>query len=460
VGGDGPTADFDISTRETSPNQAIEFDASASEIPAGDSATYEWEYETGGYSNGTSSGQSFSHAFSDYGEFGVTLTVTDEYDRSSSLTRTVEVTGEGPTADFEYSPSDPGVDDRIVFDGSVSTAPDLTIESYRWFVNGEPQGSGSETSGSFDEADVYTVELEVENTGGKSDRVSKTIPVGDEEDIIDNPDFELARTSPETASTVVKTDEAVSFRSEIESEEIPEATQSLFIDGVVVNQSSVRSRNLRLLHRFDELGEHTVEFEVQGAAGKSDVVQWDVITHNFNLFPTVSDQSSSTVVDVDSNTEILTFSIRNPESNTKTINTEIVAELPDGISISGASGVSSGDAAVQAANKTIAPGQQESMRLNINVEDNSLDGQQLTIPYSIRYRPVGGENIIYTPDEQSLKISVGGTQDEADDTAVGSSQGEVDDTADDSPGFGLTATVISGLLVIISARIRSSDSKH
>ncbi|GAB7017839.1 hypothetical protein JCM18750_07000 [Halostagnicola bangensis] len=449
VGGDGPTADFDISSPSPAPNEEIEFDASGSEITAGDTVTYDWSYETADGGDGSSSGESVIHSFGNYGEFRVTLTVIDEFDRSDSTVKNISVRGEGPTADFEYSPSDPGLDERIVFDGSVSTAPDLTIEDYRWFVNGRQQESGSEVSIVFDEAGVYNIELEVENTGGKIDRINENLRVGDEAAIIDNPDFELVRSSLESRSVDVNPGETVSFISELESEEVPEATKVLYVDGTFINRSNVDSKTLRTAHQFEDIGEHTVEVEVEGAAGKSDIVQWDVTTHTFNSLPRVADQSSSETVDLDGSTEILTFSIQNPEVNDREIDAEITAELPDGISISAASGVSTGDAAVQTATETVAPGHQESMRLDINVEDESLDGQQVTIPYQIRYQPVGDEDVTYTPNEQELEVIVGSAQD---------GEGESGDEAtdDEVPGFGVIPAVISILLLMIGVRRMSS----
>ncbi len=449
VGGEGPVADFDISLPSPAPNEEVVFDASDSETVAGDIANYDWNYEPADGGDGSSSGESVTHSFGNYGEFSVELTVIDEFDRSDSVAKDINVSGEGPTADFKYSPSDPDLNERIVFDGSPSTAPDLTIEEYRWFVNGERQGSGSELSGAFDEAGVYHIELEVENTGGKIDRINKNLRVGDEAAIIDNPDFELVRSSPESKSVDVNPGETASFVSELESDEVPEATKVLYVDGTFINRSNVDSKTLRTAHQFEDIGEHTVEVEVEGAAGKSDIVQWDVTTHTFNSLPTVADQSSSKTVDLDGNTEILTFSIQNPEVNDREIEAETIAELPDGISISAASGVSSGDSAVQTSSETVVPGHQKSMRLDINIEDESLDGQRVTIPYQIRYQPVGDEDVTYTANEQELEVIVGSAQD-------GEGEGGDEATDDEVPGFGVIPAMISILLLMIGMRRMSS----
>jgi len=114
-----------------------------------------------------------------------------------------------------------------------------------------------------------------------------------------------------------------------------------------------------------------------------------VTTHPFNSLPTVAEQSSSQEASLDGNTDILTFSIQNPDQMIERLMQRSLLNSPDGVSISGASDVSSGDAAIQASQTTIRPGRQESMRLDINIGDDSLDGERITIPYQVRYQPVG-----------------------------------------------------------------------
>jgi plastocyanin len=453
VGGDGPTADFDISSSNPAPNEEVVFDASDSETEAGDIVTYEWSYKNADGIGSSDSGESFTHSFSRYGKFTITLSVVDEFGRRDSIMKEINVSGEGPTADFTYSPSDPGLNERIIFDASASTEPDLTIESYRWFINGEPQDSESELEVVFDDAGVYVVELEVENTGGKVDRVREKVRVGSEAEIIDNPDFSLVRDSPEAKSIVASPGETISLVSEVESEEVPEATKFVYVDGKFVNKSDVDSKTLRTTYQFQEIGEHIIEIEVEGDAGKSDIVQWDVTAHGFNSLPSVTDQSSARTVDLDGSTEILTFSIKNPEVNNRAINTEMVVELPDGISISAASGFSEGSAAIQTSSVTIAPGNQRSVRLNINVDDESLEGQQLTIPYQIRYQPVGDDNITYTPAEQELKITVGGTQSNKNDQNTGGNS-----TENEAPGFDIVSVAISILLLGVGSKKFSTSN--
>jgi hypothetical protein len=232
--------------------------------------------------------------------------------------------------------------------------------------------------------------------------------------------------------------ETIGFNAQLDSEEIPQATQSLFVDGNIVAQSKVQSNNLRSSYRFKQEGTHTVEMEVKGAAGQSDYVEWQVTTHSFNSLPTVSEQSSAEVASVDGQSELFTFSVQNPSVNEQDIVAEIVTELPDGVSFSSTSGVSSGDSAIQTSSRTVSPGGRNRMRLTINVEDESLAGETLEIPYQIRYYSVDNEDVIYTVDERSLEVAV-----------------EAPSTDDSNPGLTLSVAVISLIAFVLKTSFDS-----
>lgn len=438
VGGDGPTADFDISPTTPQPNQEVSFDAADSETPAGEIVSYAWYYESVDYGD-SATGESFSHVFKNYGAYEVELVVTNSYEQTATVTKTVEVDGPGPTADFDVEPSNPGLNERVTFDPSATKTPDLGIEEYRWYINGEQQYTDGELTETFEEAAVYNVELEVENIGGKTDRISKTVPVGDKEDIVDNPEFALQRSSPDSRQITSEPGETIAFNGQLDSEEVPQATKSLFVDGNIVDQSEVQSSNLRSSYQFEQEGTHTVEMEVKGAAGQSDYVEWQVTTHSFNALPTISEQSSAEAASADGKNELFTFSVQNPSVNQQDIVAEIVTELPDGVSIYSASGVSSGDSAIQTSSDTVSPGGRNQMRLTIDVEDESLKGESLEIPYRIRYYSVENEDVVYTVDKQSLELDV------EDPTT----------TNDSNPGLTISVAVISLLAFVLKARFDS-----
>ncbi|MDY7082330.1 MAG: PKD domain-containing protein, partial [Halobacteria archaeon] len=93
-------------------------------------------------------------------------------------------TNEPPSAKFDYSPSDPKVNETVTFDASPSQDPDGSIESYEWdFDNdGKFDETNQSISSVFESPGTYEVTLRVTDEYGNSDTVTKTITVEDTED--------------------------------------------------------------------------------------------------------------------------------------------------------------------------------------------------------------------------------------------------------------------------------------
>jgi hypothetical protein len=435
-------AEFSISPQQPAPFEPVKFDASETMVQTDSSARYVWSYET---TEGTETayGQSFIHTFQGVGSYDVRLRVEDSNGGVDIAQRIVQPQTEEPSADFTTYPESLGLNERITFDPSPSQAPDVEIVEYQWFVNGEPQTADRRLEKTFTEPDLYTIGLKITDRAGQTDRISRTFPIGDKDTIYDNPAFDLSRLAPER-DVGVNPNETILFATKIESEELPQATQTFSVDGSVVSRSDVRSNSVQSTYEFTQLGSHTAEMKVEGVAGQVEQVRWDVTTHPFNSEPTFSEQSSETTLDINGNTAVLTFSVRNPGVNTKELETEILTKLPDGMSISGASGVSSGDAAIQTASTTVPPGQQASMRLEVNVNDESLVGKRLIIPYQIRYNPQGNSRVIYTADEQEVEVLVDDTDTEP--AAPFTNQTGTDTSDNSVPGFSITTIVLSLLV--------------
>lgn len=87
-----------------------------------------------------------------------------------------------PTADYDYSPSNPTVGEEVTFDAANSTDPDGSITSYEWDFDGDgnPDAIGQSVSHSFQSSDVHTVSLTVTDSDGISDSVLRTISVAEE----------------------------------------------------------------------------------------------------------------------------------------------------------------------------------------------------------------------------------------------------------------------------------------
>jgi PKD repeat protein len=530
VAGNGPTAEFDHSPSTPAPGEQVTFDAGPSTAPDGEIVEYRWYVDGSRQYNDDST---LTYEFDEYGEYDVELYVADNGGKSQTRTKTITVDGDGPQANFTFSPDNPELSDRVIFDGSTSTAPDTEIIEYDWYINGESQyGGDTEFSYTFSEYGTYDVELQVEDSGGKTDRIVRTVTVGDKADIVDNPEFELARDGPSTRSIEVRPGETGTFRAEIVAESVPVAESRLLVNGEVVADRTVESVTQRFSYDFAALGEQNVELEAVGPAGQSATVEWTVhvrgdkpeiesvqptiqqfdlrtgdtqtfgltatsgqsptldyqwtvdgapvgsadsleytfaeagmytvagtvtdaggqtVSQTWNVSvsafrsrPSFASQTTADQLSPGTESELFTFSIRNPDVNTQDANIEIITELPNGVSITGARDVTEGDAGLQALVGTVPPGSQESMRLRLQVTDESLRGEELTIPYQIRYYPRENPDQYAVFAEERLTVTVApeSSPDRADETA--SSQ-----TADSTPGF----TIITALLSLLGISV-------
>ncbi|WP_372480606.1 S8 family serine peptidase [Halomicrobium sp. HM KBTZ05] len=75
---------------------------------------------------------------------------------------------ETPSAAAAADPTDPSVGETVTFDGSASSDPDGTIESYQWDFGDGNTGSGVTVEHSYDAADEYQATLTVTDDSGAS----------------------------------------------------------------------------------------------------------------------------------------------------------------------------------------------------------------------------------------------------------------------------------------------------
>jgi len=529
VAGDGPTADFEYTPSTPAPGERVTFDAGSATSSDGEIVEYKWYVDDSRQYNDDAT---LTYEFDEYGEYKVELYVEDNGGKSQTQTKTITVDGDGPRANFTISPANPEPSDRVIFDGAVSTAPETEIVAYDWYINGESQySSDAALSYTFSEFGQYDVELQVEDSGGKTDRIVRTITVGDVADIVDNPEFKLTREGPSTRSVELRPGETGTFRAEIVAESVPVADSRLRVDGDVVADRTVESGTQRFSHEFSSLGEQTVEIEVIGPAGQSATVEWTVrvqgdkpkiesvqpTTQQFNLMtgetqmfsltaksdqspsldyqwtvdstpvgsadsleytfaeaglytvtgsvtdaggqtviqtwnvsvsafrsrPTFASQTTANQLSPGTDSELFTFSIRNPDVNTQDAKIEIITELPNGVSITGAQDVSEGDAGLQALVGTVSPGNQESMRLRLQVTDESLRDEELTIPYQIRYYPSGNPDQYAVFTEERITVTV-----PSESSPDLGEEAESSQTGDSTPGFTVTIALLA-LLVLL-----------
>ena len=192
----GPTvARFNISPTAPGLNQAVSFNASAS---TASNATYAWDFGDG--SNGT--GVTTTHAYPRAGNFTVTLTVTSDNGAASTSSRTVNVSGALPpqSANFTFSPTNPSINQAILFSAQQLGAP-VQGATFDWTFGDGSTGSGATVTKAYARAGTYAVSLRVTNAGGQTAATSRTVtvsaalPAG-------SVDFSISPTDPRPGETV------------------------------------------------------------------------------------------------------------------------------------------------------------------------------------------------------------------------------------------------------------------
>ena len=141
--------------------------------------SYSWTFGDGT----TRSGATPTHTYSNYGEYTVTLTVTDNLGATDTDTTTASINDSDlpntvPTANAG-GPYQEIVNNIVYFDGSESYDSDGTIDSYSWNFGDGTTGSGATPTHTYTNYGVYTVTLTVTDNLGVTDFNTTTASIND-----------------------------------------------------------------------------------------------------------------------------------------------------------------------------------------------------------------------------------------------------------------------------------------
>jgi len=172
-----PVASFTFSPSDPLAHEIVTFDASASTPDGGVLVSYEWDFGDGNITS--TSDPTITHVYDTYGTYTVTLNVTDSEGKWDIASKIITVESV-PIADFFWTPYYPQRYENVTFDASISTPDGGTIIKYAWdFGDGTPivEETDPITFHIYSEIGNYTVTLNITDSEGRWDTISKTVTV-------------------------------------------------------------------------------------------------------------------------------------------------------------------------------------------------------------------------------------------------------------------------------------------
>ncbi|UCC92812.1 MAG: PKD domain-containing protein, partial [Thermoplasmata archaeon] len=155
-------------------SESMELDGRSSYDLDGNIVEYRWDLGDG---SPQEVGPIIEHSYSKYGTYTVTLTVEDDGGLTSSITTTVEVMNRRPSADVSSSVTVLPTGDTVNLDGSGSSDPDGTVETYTWIFGDGSVAYGARVSHVYVDNGIYMVVLTVTDNDGGTDSSSVFIQV-------------------------------------------------------------------------------------------------------------------------------------------------------------------------------------------------------------------------------------------------------------------------------------------
>ena len=156
----------------------VTFDATNTTIDGAsclDKCTYAWDFGDGT----TSADRITTHRFDNAATYSVRLTVSTSAGVTVTSTRSVVVGAAAViTPVITQSPTDPKVNDNVIFDASNSTTPDgVAIVSYAWDFGNGLTASTRQAATTFGAARTYTVRLTIVDALGRTATTTRSVTV-------------------------------------------------------------------------------------------------------------------------------------------------------------------------------------------------------------------------------------------------------------------------------------------
>jgi len=173
IGPQPPRAEFYYNPDRPAAGESVYFNAYSSYDPDGYIVSYAWDFGDG--TTVTVTSPYWTHVFSSYGNFTVTLTVTDNTNQTGSMTRTIRVNAP-PVAAFRWTPEEIRANETVTFE-SLSYDPDGWIVNYRWEFGDGTTAYGSVAEHVYTYMGTYWVSVYVTDNDGRGSSLGTQITV-------------------------------------------------------------------------------------------------------------------------------------------------------------------------------------------------------------------------------------------------------------------------------------------
>jgi parallel beta-helix repeat protein len=149
-GNEPPVANFTWTPSNPNPDQTITFNASASNDSDGYITLYEWDWNNDGVYDESYTNPTTTHSWSQVGSYPVTLRVSDNYNATDTITKTVNVEGENQPPVFGTpTPLNGSTNNPLSFSWSIPIN-DPEGNLFSWTIqcsNGQTNSEGGATNG-------------------------------------------------------------------------------------------------------------------------------------------------------------------------------------------------------------------------------------------------------------------------------------------------------------------------
>lgn len=325
------------------------------------------------------------------------------------------------------------------------TNPELEQADARLYVDGDQVAETSffdpeityEEFHEFDRVGNVRVELVVVDGGGATESVQwEGTVIGEPVEITDH--------TPAETPLSVRAGDTVAFDVDAVDPAGGSLTYRWYQNG------SVQQLNGTYEQRFTDPGETTVRVVAENDIGQQVEREWTVQVRDFRVQPEINDQTTGMEIDpTERSTTFVSITASNPDVNDRPVRVELDVDIADGLSVSGTRNVEevSGSDARWAG--VVEPGQQHPLRLEIQTHDEALFGDSVTIPYTVRYHPVGAPEAYTVSTQETATIEIldpDASTDRPDQAGR--------DIVEEVDGFGVTTMAIALAVVIGSLHMR------